>query len=81
MSVDVEPSVGAYVAFGLLTLCCGIGIPLFFYVSRQWPKSIDADGVTRRDGKRFRWEEATGAQYLFDTSEQAQGNRRMANSD
>jgi hypothetical protein len=80
-SVEVQPRPAAYVVFGLLALCCGVGIPLFFYVSRQWPKQIDAEGVTRRDGKRFRWEEATGAQYLFDTSAQANGSKRLPDSD
>ncbi len=54
LSVQVRRSYYVRLAIvGVLTV--GIGILILGYGYLRWPRHFDDDGVTRRDGKRFRW--------------------------
>jgi hypothetical protein len=62
------------IVVGLLT-CGTVGLVLWLSSRWMFPLRIDSTGVTRRDGKRFRWDDATavGAAYSAATGERLPG--------
>lgn len=60
-SIVVKVERSYYVRMGIVgVLSAGIGFLLIGYEYRQWPRLLDAEGVTRRDGRRFSWKELQG---------------------
>lgn len=54
LSVQVRRSY--YVRLAIVgVLSAGIGVLILGFGYLRWPSLFDDDGVTRRDGKRFRW--------------------------
>ena len=54
--IIVRLSAGYYIGIAFFTVCWGLGLILHFFVNnRVFPKVIDNEGVTTRNGKRHLW--------------------------
>src|SRR5258706_15969830 len=61
--IDVSFSgayVGMMVVLGVLTL--GLGVLLMFFQTRGWPRVLDREGLTLRNGRRYTWDQCTNTE-------------------
>ncbi len=59
MSIDFENWLGLVIAAGL------VGFVVYLWLNtRRWPRIIDQEGITRRDGRRVLWKDLTKIERL-----------------
>lgn len=57
-TIEAKVERSYYVRMAVLgVLSAGVGFLLIVHEYRQWARFLDAEGVTRRDGRRFSWKE------------------------
>lgn len=58
MKIEVRLSPAYYIGMAFLSMLWGLGLIIHFFVNnRVFPRFIDDQGVTTRNGKKYRWEE------------------------
>lgn len=55
---------------------CGVGAVGLWWQTRSWPRVMDADGITLRNGTRVRWADCT--RVIQVTAVDGQGGGRMS---
>ena len=55
MKVIVKLSGGYWVLMVLFCVCWGLGLIIHFFNNRVFPRILDDEGITTRNGKRYLW--------------------------
>lgn len=58
MRVEVKLRAAYYMGIFFFCICWGLGLVLHFLVNnRVFPRVIDDEGITTRNGKRYQWQD------------------------